>query len=164
MSRTHRVNLDWLCERIRLNSNISVTYVHTNQQFADMLTKGSFTRDEWSSLTILFGIVCEYVHRSPFSVVAALVPFTHEMAKRSPRHQRQFQKEKKKLSHWPQCDIRKALICIQEKTQSDVRGQVNQSQASGDRLHFPGVRAGRPVSNGSAIQCSQPGESRPGIG
>ena len=29
VSRTHRVNLDWLLERITLNANISVKYVHT---------------------------------------------------------------------------------------------------------------------------------------
>ena len=29
------------------------------------------------------------------------------------------------------------LISAQEKTQSDVKGQVNPSQVSGDRLHFP---------------------------
>ena len=33
------------------------------------------------------------------------------------------------------------LISAQEETQSDVRGQVNPSQASGDRLHLPGVEA-----------------------
>ena len=57
MSRTHRVDLDWLCERINVDSNICVKYVHTNQQIADMLMKASFTRDSSSELMILFGTV-----------------------------------------------------------------------------------------------------------
>ena len=39
VSRTHRVNLGWLCHRIKLNSNSSVKYVHTNQLIGDILTK-----------------------------------------------------------------------------------------------------------------------------
>ena len=34
--RTHRVNLDWLFEKNDLNSNMSVKYVHSNQQIADI--------------------------------------------------------------------------------------------------------------------------------
>ena len=74
VSRTHRVNLDWLFKRRHLNSNISVTYDHANQQIADMLTKGSCTSDKWSELMVLLGTVPESVHRSPFSIVAALIP------------------------------------------------------------------------------------------
>ena len=36
VSRTHRGNLYWLCERISVSSNISVKYVHTNQQIASI--------------------------------------------------------------------------------------------------------------------------------
>ena len=73
--RTHRVNLDWFFfERDNLNSNNTVTNGQTNQQIADILTKGSFTRDTWNELMSLFGIVSESFHWSPFSVVAALVP------------------------------------------------------------------------------------------
>ena len=34
------VNLDWLIERVKLDSNMSVKYVHTNKQIADILPKG----------------------------------------------------------------------------------------------------------------------------
>ena len=36
---------------------VSVTCVHTNQKIAEILTEGSFTRDEWNGLTSLFGVV-----------------------------------------------------------------------------------------------------------
>ena len=37
VSRTHRVNLDLLFERINVNSHIAVKYVQTNQQIADFV-------------------------------------------------------------------------------------------------------------------------------
>ena len=43
VSRTHRVALDWLFNKI-------------NFQLADILTKGHFTRDEWNHLLCLFNI------------------------------------------------------------------------------------------------------------
>ena len=50
VSRTHRVQLGWLYEIIRLNSNISLKYVHADQQIEDIcLPKGSFTRDNGMS-------------------------------------------------------------------------------------------------------------------
>ena len=57
VSRTHRVALDWLFERIDLDSKFQIKYVDTSNQPADMLTKkGSFTRDEWNHLLCVFNI------------------------------------------------------------------------------------------------------------
>ena len=56
VSRTHRVALDWLFDRINLDSKIQIKYIDTKNQLADMLTKGNFTRDEWNHLLILFNI------------------------------------------------------------------------------------------------------------
>ena len=50
VSRTHRVALDWLFDRINLDSKIQIKYINTKNQLADMLTKGNFTRDEWNHL------------------------------------------------------------------------------------------------------------------
>ena len=44
--RIHRVALDWLFDRINLESKIQIKYIDTKNQFADVLTKGNFTRDE----------------------------------------------------------------------------------------------------------------------
>ena len=54
VSRTHRVALDWLFDRINLDPNIQIKYIDTKNQFADILTKGNFTRDEWNYLWCLF--------------------------------------------------------------------------------------------------------------
>ena len=54
VSRTHRVALDWLFDRINLDPKIQIKYADTKNQLADMLTKGNFTRDEWNNLCHLF--------------------------------------------------------------------------------------------------------------
>ena len=72
VSRTHRVALDWLFDRINLDSKIQIKYIDTKNQLADIFTKGSFTRDEWNYLLSLFN----NSHFSPTVYSAA-------MAKRS---------------------------------------------------------------------------------
>ena len=56
VSRTHRAALDWLFDRINLDSKIQITYIDTKNQLADILTKVNFTRDEWNHLLTLFDI------------------------------------------------------------------------------------------------------------
>ena len=56
VSRTHRVALDWLFDRINLDSKIQIKYIDIKNQLADILTKGNFTRDEWNHLLCLFNI------------------------------------------------------------------------------------------------------------
>ena len=56
VSRTHRVALDRLFDRINLDPKNPFNYVDTKHQLADMLTKGNFTRDEWNNLLHLFNI------------------------------------------------------------------------------------------------------------
>ena len=56
VSRTHRVALDWLFDRINLDPKIQIRYIDTKHQLADILTKGNFTRDEWTNLLHLFNI------------------------------------------------------------------------------------------------------------
>ena len=72
VSRTHRVALDWLFDRINLDSKIQIKYIDTKNRLADILTKGNFTRDEWNHLLNLFNI-------SHFSSTAC----TAAMAKRA---------------------------------------------------------------------------------
>ena len=56
VSRTHRVALDWLLDRINLDTKIQIKHIDTKTQLADKLTKGNFTRDEWNHLLCLFNI------------------------------------------------------------------------------------------------------------
>ena len=56
VSRTHRVALDWLFDRINLDPKIQINDVDIKNQLAVILTKGNFTRDEWNHLLCLFNI------------------------------------------------------------------------------------------------------------
>ena len=56
VSRTHRVALDCLFDRINLDSKIQIKNIDTTNQLADILTKGNFTRDEWNHLLNLLNI------------------------------------------------------------------------------------------------------------
>ena len=60
VSRTHRVALDWLFDRINLEPKIQIKYVDTKNQLADILTNGSFSRDEWNHL-LCFVQHCEFL-------------------------------------------------------------------------------------------------------
>ena len=68
VSRTHRVALDWLFDRINLDSKNQIKYTDTKNQLADILTTGNFTRDEWNHLLNLFNIS----HFSSTACTAAL--------------------------------------------------------------------------------------------
>ena len=54
--RTHRVALDGCLTGLIWTQKIQIRYIDTKHQFADMLTKGNFTRDEWNDLLHLFNI------------------------------------------------------------------------------------------------------------
>ena len=56
VSKTHRVALDWLFDRINLDPKNQIKYIDTKNQLADILTNGNFTRDEWNRLLCFFNI------------------------------------------------------------------------------------------------------------
>ena len=56
VSRTHKVALDWLFDRINLDPKIQIKYIDTKNELADILTKGNFPRDKWNHLLCLFNI------------------------------------------------------------------------------------------------------------
>ena len=68
VSRTHRVPLDWLFDRINLDPKIQIKCIDTKNQLADILTKGDYTRDEWNHLLTLLNIS----HFSSTSCIAAM--------------------------------------------------------------------------------------------
>ena len=68
VSRTHRVALDWLFDRINLDPKIQIKYIDTKNQLADILTKGKFTCDERNHLLNLFNIS----HFSSTACIAAM--------------------------------------------------------------------------------------------
>ena len=88
VSRTHRVALDWLFDRINLDSKIQIKYIDTKHQIAETLTTGNFTRDAWSNLLHLFNI-------SHFSSLCCAKNFSlvswYTMAKRMEEQKRRKQ-------------------------------------------------------------------------
>ena len=58
VSRTHRVALDWLFDRINLDPKIQIksNTLSPKPTRRHTLTKGNFTRDEWNHLLCLFNI------------------------------------------------------------------------------------------------------------
>ena len=57
VSRTHRVALGWLFDRVNLDPKIQIKYVDTKNQLADMVIKGNFTRDDRNHFLRLFNIM-----------------------------------------------------------------------------------------------------------
>ena len=53
-SRTHRVALDWLFDRVNLDPKIQIEKVNTKNQLADILTEGSFSRCILVSISVIF--------------------------------------------------------------------------------------------------------------
>ena len=80
VSRTHRVALDWLFDRINLDAEIQIRHTDTKHQLADMLTKGNFRRDEWNSLLHLFNT--SHFSSICCAKISSLISCTKTMAKR----------------------------------------------------------------------------------
>ena len=57
VSRTHRVAIDWLFDRMIFDSRIQLKYVDTKNQLAHIVTKRRFTSDEWNHLLCLLNIM-----------------------------------------------------------------------------------------------------------
>ena len=80
VSRTRRVALDWLFDRINLDPKIQIRYINTKHQLADILTKSDFTRDEWNNLLQLFNI--SHFSSTCCAKNSSLTSCTKTMAKR----------------------------------------------------------------------------------
>ena len=57
-NRTQRIALDWLLERLQTDPGVSLRYVQTKEQIADIFTKAGFQGPQWSILLI-------YAHFTP---------------------------------------------------------------------------------------------------
>ena len=80
VSRTNRVALDWLFNRINLDSKIQIRYIDTKHQLADTLTEDNFTRDGWNNLLHVFNI--SHFSSTCCAENSSLISCTKTMAKR----------------------------------------------------------------------------------
>ena len=130
VSRTHRVALDWLFDRINLDSEIQIKYIDTKNQLADILTKGKFTRDEWNHLLTLINI-------SHFSCTACIAA----MAKRA---QQGSGEERVTAKSRPMMNLTAMMPSVVSSSASSNPGRTSygyqdpgKSVASDDRLVKP---------------------------
>ena len=144
VSRTHRVAVDWLFDRINLDPKIQIKYIDTKNQFADILTKGNFTRDEWNHLLTLFNI-------SHFSSTAC----TAAMAKRA---QQESGEERVTAKSRPMMNLTARMPSVVSSSTSSNPGMTSygyqdpgKSVASDDRTEKP-------------VQPSPPGYSQEDYG
>ena len=71
VARTHRVNLDWLLERLHIDPAIWCRYVESRHQLADVLTKPGFTKELWCTLLEQWRISPPPVPKPPAKVAVA---------------------------------------------------------------------------------------------
>ena len=113
VSRTHRVALDWLFDRINLDTKIQIKYIDTKNQLADILTKGNFTRDEWNHLLCLFNIS----HFSSINSLEAMSKRTQEDA----GEERVTAKSKPTMNLVSRCSERTPEVLASTASQSPVK-------------------------------------------
>ena len=116
VSRTHRVALDWLFDRINLDPKIQIRCIDTKIQLADILTKGNFTRDEWNHLLCLFNI-------SHFSSINSL----EAMSKRTQEdvgEERVTAKSKPMMNLVSRCSVRDPDVLASTASESPGENQI----------------------------------------
>ena len=83
ISRTHRVDLDRLYDRINVDPMIQIKYVNTTQKLADIFANESFTRDRCAKLTLLVSITTHSTFtQSNLSVSSAVMNLFSSMSRR----------------------------------------------------------------------------------
>ena len=84
VSRTERITLDLVFDRINFDPKIQKRYVDTKNQFADILTKDSFSEDEWNNLLRLKNImtVCTFPRNHFSHFVSDFFTNSRSMSKR----------------------------------------------------------------------------------
>ena len=146
VSRTHRVALDWLFDRINLDSKIQIKYIDTKNQLADILTKGNFTRDEWNHLLCLFNI-------SHFSSTDCS-EVTSKRTQKDSGAERVTAKSKLMMNLVSRCSARTPVVLLSTASESPVKTR-HESQfplSSRTEQHH---RTGRPVETAHSSSDSE---------
>ena len=143
VSRTNRVALDCLFDRINLDPKIRIKHIDTKNQLADILTKGNFTCNEWNHLVCLLNI-------SHFSSINNL----EAMSKRTPEdagEERVTAKSKPMMNLVSRYSVRLAWTASEspEKTKSESQNVPLSS------LKVQQTSTVRPVSGASSSNYSE---------
>ena len=116
VSRTHRVALDWLFDRINSDPNIQNKYIGTNNQLADVLTKGKFSRDEWNHLLYSVNIS----HFSSINSLEAMSKRTQEDAS----EERVTAKSKPMMNLVSRYSVRDPNVLASTASESSMKNQI----------------------------------------
>ena len=146
VSRTHRVALDWLFDRINLDPKIQIKYIDTKNQFADILTKGNFTRDEWNHLLCFFNIS----HFSSINCLEAMSKRTQEDA----GEERVTAKSKPMMSLLSRCSERTPDVLASTASESPGKTRY-ESQILLSSWTEQHLRTGRPVLDAYSSSYSE---------
>ena len=147
VSRTHRVAVDCLFDRIHLDSKIQIKYIDTKNQLADTLTKGNFTRDEWNYLLCLFNI-------SHFSSVNNL----EAMSKRTPEdagEERATAKSKPMMNLVSRYSVKDPNALASTASESRVKTKSESQNVHLSSLNVQQTNTVRPVLGASSSNYSE---------
>ena len=147
VSRTHRVALDWLFDRINLDPNIQIEYIDTKIQLADMLTKGKFTRDEWNHLLCLFNI-------GDFGSIGSF----KAMSKRTQEdagEERVRAKSKPMMNLVSRCHVRDPNVLASTASESPVKTKSESQNVPLSSLNVQQTSTERPVLGASSSNYSE---------
>ena len=131
VSRTHRVALDWLFDGINMDPKVQ------KNQHANLLTKGSFTRDEWNRLLCLFNI-------SHFSSINNL----EAMSKRTPEdagEERVTAKSKPMMNLVSRCRVRDPTVLASIASENPVTTKSESQNVPLSSLNVQQTSTGRHV-------------------
>ena len=146
VSRTHRVALDWLFDRINLDPNIQIKYIDTKNQLADILTRGNFTRDEWNHLLCLFNIS----HFSSTNCLKVMSKRTQEDA----GEERVTAKSKPMMNLVSRYSARDPNVLASTASESPVKTQFESQEVPLNSWNEQQPRTGRPVMGACSSDCS----------
>ena len=146
VSRTHRVALDWLFDRINLDPKIQIKYIDTKNQLADILTKGNFTRDEWNHLLCL----CNISHFSSTDWSEVMSKTTHKES----GEERVTAKPKPMMNLVSRCSERTPDVLASTASESPGKNK-SESQVPLSSWNEQHQRKGRPVMGASSSDYSE---------
>ena len=145
VSRTHRIALDWLFDRINSEPKIQIKYIDTKIQLADILTKGNFTRHEWNHLLFLFNIS----HFSSTNCLEVMSKRTQEDA-----GEERVTAKKSRWWNWSRDTAHGIQTCLLRLHQK-ARRKPYQSQIPLSSWNEQKPRTGRLVMNASSSNYSE---------
>ena len=147
VSRTHRVALDWLFDRINLDPKIQIKYIDTKNQLANILTKGNFTRDEWNHLLCLFNIS----HFSSINCLEAMSKRTQEDA----GEEGVTAKSKPMMNLVSRYSARDSNVLASTASESPRKTKSGSQKVLLSSLNEQQPRTGTPVMGGSSSDYSE---------